>query len=125
MSTPKALPRPDAARLADNVISALRTSLVEALAAQVAEVAALRATIDDLAGDTDVDGVLACQVAERARLHCLEVVAEIQHAVRRIDDGTFGACERCGASVALECLEATPYARRCATCPGPTPRLIG
>jgi RNA polymerase-binding transcription factor DksA len=125
MTTPKEPSRPAPARLADRVLMALRASLVEVLTAQVGEVTRLRATIDDLAAHTDIDSVLAGQVAERASLQCLEVVAEIQHALRRIDEGTFGACERCGAAVALERLKAIPYARRCVTCPAPSPRLIG
>jgi DnaK suppressor protein len=41
------------------------------------------------------------------------VLAEIDAALRRIDDGTFGACAVCGAPIGEERLEAVPYARLC------------
>jgi DnaK suppressor protein len=106
-------------------LTALRTSLVELLAIQEENVAALRATVDDLTGETDVDSVLARDVAESFTSRGLDVVSDIQHALGRIDNGTFGSCERCGNPIALERLEVIPYARRCVTCPSPAPRLIG
>ena len=44
------------------------------------------------------------------------VLDEIESALRRIEDGTFGACERCGKTIALERLEAMPYATKCIDC---------
>jgi DnaK suppressor protein len=44
------------------------------------------------------------------------VLDEIDGALRRLDDGTFGTCERCGNSIALERLEAMPYATKCIDC---------
>jgi DnaK suppressor protein len=41
------------------------------------------------------------------------VLAEIEAALRRIDDGTFGRCEVCGRPIGDERLEAVPYARLC------------
>lgn len=41
------------------------------------------------------------------------VLAEIEAALRRIDDGTFGICSVCGGSIGLERLEAVPYATLC------------
>ncbi len=125
MISPKELTRPHTDARESSALAALRTSLEEVLTAQAAEVEAMRAAIDDLAGDTDVDSMRARLVAESAALRCMETVAEIRHALRRIDLGAFGACERCGASIALERLQVIPYARRCDNCPGPVPRLIG
>lgn len=45
-----------------------------------------------------------------------EVEAElhdVDHALRRLDDGTYGTCEACGASIPDERLEALPAARFC------------
>jgi RNA polymerase-binding transcription factor DksA len=36
--------------------------------------------------------------------------------LRRIEDGTFGTCGRCGTAIAEERLEAIPYANRCIDC---------
>jgi DnaK suppressor protein len=45
--------------------------------------------------------------------HQLELVDE---ALARLDDGTFGACVRCGNAIAPERLEALPWAARCIDC---------
>ena len=41
---------------------------------------------------------------------------ELDAAVRRVDDGTYGVCERCGRPIAPARLEARPAARRCIGC---------
>lgn len=110
---------------ADRAIAALRTSLAEVLVVQEQNVSELHQTVDDLAGETDVDSVLAREVAESFSFRGLDVIAEVRHALRRIDNGTFGACERCGNQIPLERLEVIPYARRCVSCPSAVPRLIG
>jgi RNA polymerase-binding protein DksA len=38
---------------------------------------------------------------------------EVAHALARMDSGTYGTCERCGREIALERLEAVPFARLC------------
>jgi DnaK suppressor protein len=44
------------------------------------------------------------------------VLAAIDEALRKIDDGTFGLCARCGQPIAEERLEAMPYATKCIDC---------
>jgi RNA polymerase-binding protein DksA len=44
------------------------------------------------------------------------VLAAIEEALSRIEDGTFGTCVRCGKEIAEERLEAIPYAIRCIDC---------
>ena len=41
------------------------------------------------------------------------VLAAIEAALARIDDGTYGVCERCGRAIEPERLEAIPYATLC------------
>jgi RNA polymerase-binding protein DksA len=43
-------------------------------------------------------------------------LAEIDAAFRRLEDGTYGACERCGLPIAAARLDARPAARRCIAC---------
>ena len=43
-------------------------------------------------------------------------LAEVNAAIARIDDGTYGQCERCGAAIAVERLEAVPATRSCVGC---------
>ncbi len=44
------------------------------------------------------------------------VLAEIDAALERIEDGTFGACRSCGRPIAPERLEAIPWATQCIDC---------
>ena len=41
------------------------------------------------------------------------LLAEIEAALGRIDDGTYGRCVNCGRPIAAERLEAVPYATLC------------
>jgi RNA polymerase-binding protein DksA len=41
------------------------------------------------------------------------VLAAIDAALRRIDEGTYGRCERCGQEIEAERLEALPWATLC------------
>jgi DnaK suppressor protein len=41
------------------------------------------------------------------------LLAEIEGALRRIDDGTYGTCVDCGRPIGEERLEAVPYATLC------------
>ena len=40
-------------------------------------------------------------------------LADIEHALRRLDDGTYGTCEACGKQIDDDRLEAVPAARFC------------
>lgn len=42
--------------------------------------------------------------------------AEVQRALARIEDGTYGACERCSAEIPKERMEAVPTACLCIAC---------
>jgi len=43
-------------------------------------------------------------------------IQEIDDALERIDEGSFGFCEECAGRIAGDRLEAIPYARLCLTC---------
>lgn len=45
-----------------------------------------------------------------------EALAEIESALARLDDGTYGNCVDCGERIAAERLEALPAAARCVDC---------
>jgi DnaK suppressor protein len=94
----------------------------------VAEMQALRDdlshSIEDLVDEDGNDSHLADSATEtldREMEQSLEDNAEhllssIDAALARIDDGTYGRCERCGEPIAEERLEALPYATRCIEC---------
>jgi DnaK suppressor protein len=45
-----------------------------------------------------------------------EVLGGIDAALKRLDDGTFGTCARCGKKIAEERLEARPWSSLCIDC---------
>lgn len=59
--------------------------------------------------------------AERGEAEALagslkESLSEVQHALGKFDEGTYGVCERCGQPIAPDRLEAMPAARLCMNC---------
>jgi DnaK suppressor protein len=60
----------------------------------------------------DVNQELALQLGERAS----KMIAEIDQALQRIDEGTYGKCERCGKEIDERRLEAVPTASYDAAC---------
>jgi DnaK suppressor protein len=44
------------------------------------------------------------------------MLAEIEAALRRLDEGSYGACHGCGGVISTQRLQAEPYARYCAGC---------
>lgn len=41
---------------------------------------------------------------------------QIEAAIERIDDGTYGQCDKCGARIPRARLDAIPYASQCVQC---------
>ena len=54
--------------------------------------------------------------AMQANLESLR--AEVQHALRKFEQGTYGTCDECGRPIPFERLEALPHASLCVTCKG-------
>lgn len=77
------------------------------------------ATTGDSVTRTEADNNLVADRTEewetrRAELESLEVrYAHVTHALQKIDAGTYGTCEICGAPVEPERLDANPAARTC------------
>lgn len=42
--------------------------------------------------------------------------ADVVRALEKLDDGTYGLCDRCGALIAAERLEVRPWSVRCVAC---------
>jgi DnaK suppressor protein len=69
----------------------------------------------------DESGEGATVALERERdlalaLQAQGIVEEIEDALRKMDRGTYGACETCGQNILKARLEALPYARQCIAC---------
>jgi len=79
------------------------------------------ATLDTGEGSLSYDegfadsGQVAAEVSEAIALHnqLHEQLEEVEHALRKMDEGTYGTCERCGRPIAEARLEAMPATRYC------------
>ncbi len=59
--------------------------------------------------------------AERGEAEALaaklqQTLAEVEHALGKVDDATYGRCETCGKEIGAPRLEAKPAARDCIAC---------
>lgn len=77
-----------------------------------------RESTSELSGMDQHQADVATELFDRERdLGILEAVegelAEVERALARIDEGTYGTCEACGKAIGDDRLEAQPYARLC------------
>lgn len=56
------------------------------------------------------------EVDESLEENAEELVRDIDRALAKIDEGTYGTCERCGQPIPEERLDAVPYATLCLSC---------
>ena len=110
--------RTDAHHLPADELDRLRGHLMAELDLQSTQSAAHESAARQLRDLTDADSVLERELAEAGARRAQEALAEIEHALARLQDGTYGRCEACGAAVPFERLEAIPSARFCVACPG-------
>ena len=107
---------------------ATESALADVRAALVAERAELQAQLDELgdgatAGDHyDANFADSSQVtAERGEAAALagrlqETLEDVDRALTKLSDGSYGACEGCGKPIGDARLEAMPTARNCMEC---------
>lgn len=82
--------------------------------------AVVAASLDTNADDEhDPEG--ATIAFERSQVAALirqarESLEEVEVAVRRLDEGTYGRCQRCGSTIDADRLRARPVARHCMRC---------
>ena len=50
------------------------------------------------------------------RNNAQDLLAQVEAALQRLDEGTYGTCARCDREIDIERLEALPYATLCITC---------
>ncbi len=111
----------DVSHLSHDARDRLRHLLVADAAAQAAQFAEHRAMVSQLRDLTDPDSVLERELAEAGAARAREWMADIEHALQRLDAGTYGSCEACGMLIPFERLEAIPSARCCVGCLGRRP----
>ena len=115
-TTISALSRADTTQLSPEATHQTRAALLAELHVQHQCVLEADAAIDVLAaGDID-DAADAVELHARTRARALASAAELEAALARIHDGTYGACERCGDAIPEERLDAIPHTRTCVPC---------
>jgi RNA polymerase-binding protein DksA len=104
----------------------VRAELEDSLAQMQSEYDALIAELNDLqqantdgAGDDQADA--GSKTFEREQEHSIaanrhDLLIQIQHAIARIDAGTYGICENCGKAIPKARLKALPMATLDADC---------
>jgi DnaK suppressor protein len=105
-------------------LEAIRAELEEVKSSVERQLAEHGAPVGEDNVDLDVNEGFADSAqatTERAQLISLIEQLRGQHqdvtkALRRLDDGTYGKCERCGREIPIERLEAIPTASLCVSC---------
>jgi DnaK suppressor protein len=75
--------------------------------------------VEDTAGDDQVDSGTKSAERETAQsvLHAiLDRRMQFEHALARLDEGSYGWCESCGSAIPVERLEIYPSATACVSC---------
>ena len=103
---------------------AARAQLEASLAALDGEHAAVVAASRDSNADDEHDPEGATVAFERAQVDALTRatharLGEVDAALARLDAGTYGVCERCGAAIPEARLEVRPTATTCVGCAAP------
>ena len=104
--------------LSREALARLRDLLVAESREQVVQCAQHEALVSQLRGLSDVDSALERELAEAGVARAREALNDIDHALNRLDAGTYGSCEECRAAIPFERLEAIPAARFCVACSG-------
>ena len=104
--------------LSPDVLARLRTRLVAEAKAVTACRTEHESLIAQLRGLIDSDSVIERELAERGAARAVETLADIEHALHRLEMGAYGSCEACGLPMPMERLEAIPSARLCVACTG-------
>jgi len=107
-------------------LEAEREQALARLAALISEFDEVVAASRDTNADDEHDPEGATIAFERSQVRALASqarrnLAEVDAAMTRLDEGTYGVCERCGQPIGAERLEARPTARLCILCAGRAP----
>ncbi len=103
------------ALLADRDLTAARIAALQRNVAAIVEAASFTSTDDE----HDPEGAtIAYERSQAGALLAASVdhLADVDHALARIDEGDYGRCERCGRAIAQARLLARPAARTCIDC---------
>ena len=102
----------DERKRVEHALASLREQHPGSLDEEVEEIAA---TSDNHLAET-ATATLGREIDYTLGENSEQVLADIDAALQRIDDGTFGTCVNCGQEIPLQRLEAYPAASLCIDC---------
>jgi RNA polymerase-binding protein DksA len=102
----------DERRRVEHALATLRDEHPGSLDEEVEEIAA---TSDNHLAET-ATATLGREIDYTLGENSEQVLSEIDAALRRIEDGTYGTCTNCGREIPRERLEAQPWASLCIDC---------
>jgi RNA polymerase-binding protein DksA len=102
----------DERRRVEHALATLRDDHRGSLDDEVEEVAA---TSDNHVAET-ASATLGREIDYTLGDNAEQVIAEIDAALQRIEDGTYGTCTNCGREIPVQRLEANPWASLCIDC---------
>jgi RNA polymerase-binding protein DksA len=100
-------------------LKSVQSSLREKLAQLTARVRQIESDLRDPGSKDWEEWALEAEnkeVLERLSDAERHEIGAIQAAIRRIDEGTYTVCDRCGDQIAAKRLEALPYTSVCVSC---------
>jgi RNA polymerase-binding protein DksA len=98
------------AKLVDEIKSIARDASTSPREAS-GDLSAYTVHMADMAADT-YERELSMNIASSEQ----EILYQIDDALKRIDDGSFGVCQQCNGPIAMSRLKAVPYASLCINC---------
>jgi len=95
-------------------LEGIRSAYVEAGLSAATEAEGLGELSDYAQHQADVGTETFDRERDLSILEQVEIeLADVEHALRRLDEGTYGTCEVCGSAIGDDRLEALPAARFC------------
>ena len=102
----------DERRRVEHALATLRNEHPGSLDEEVEEIAA---TSDNHLAET-ATATLGREIDYTLGDNAEQVLSEIDGALKRIDEGTYGTCVSCGSEIRVERLEVNPWASLCIDC---------
>jgi RNA polymerase-binding transcription factor DksA len=110
--------------LSAEALAVLRRELCSEVLRQLVQGDEQAALVAELTGQPEVHE-LEREAAESAVARAHQAVSELEQALGRLDDGSYGVCEECRAAIPLERLLAIPQVRTCRECADPRAGSLG
>jgi len=100
----------------ETVIGERLRSALEVARQQLDELEGNSRDVGDLLSGTDEPLIVPWELSPAREEQLRQRTADLEDAVERLEEGTYGICESCGRPIDIERLEALPQTRLCIDC---------